>query len=301
MMPWLLIAWCSLLGLAAVFCGIMAIRENWCRIQAVMIWRTMRRRFRWLVLALVLCCTYSGADKGGGVGSISRYLAQYLTILSDGTMLGPTNQIASAAAASAVAAVNAEAANMLQIASNTLLWARTDIPLIEVDVTNTTIAWLTADIPQQLSQINLVARCDLLRTSVASNGTISAFVAFNQHPSSVPICAFEGSLDGTNWQTFAATSNSFPTLYPISMPDGVVSCLEYVVSIPATMRTVTVIPQREMTFGGGSRNTPLQVLGAVMVNSQIGRDVTVSVATNEQWIFEGGLLVGVLTNGAPVP
>jgi len=248
-----------------------------------------------------LCCTYSGADKGGGVGSLSRYLAQYLTILSDGTMLGPTNQIASAAAAAAVAAVNAESANMLAIASNTLLWAQTDIPLIEVDVTNTAIAWLTADMPQRLSQINLVARCDLLRTSVASNGTISAFVAFNQQPASAPICDFEGSLDGTNWLRFAATSNSFPTLYPISMPDGVVSCLEYTVSIPASMRTVTVIPQREMTFGGGSGNTPLQVLGAVMVNSQIGRDATVSVATNEQWIFEGGLLVGVLTNGAPVP
>jgi hypothetical protein len=297
----LIMAFVCVLGLAAVFCGIMAIRENWCRIQAVMIWRTMRRRFRWLVLALVLFCTYSGADKGGGVGSLSRYLAQYLTILSDGTMLGPTNQIASAAAASAVAAVNAESANMLVIASNTLQWAQTDIPLIEIDTTNTTIAWLTADLPQPLSQSNLVARCDLLRTSVASNGTISAFVAFNQQPASAPICAFEGSLDGTNWQTFAATSNSFPALYPISMPDGVVSCLEYTVSIPDSMRTVTVIPQREMTFGGGSSNAPLQVLGAVMVDSQIGRDVTVSVATNEQWIFEGGLLVGVLTNGAPVP
>lgn len=297
----LTIAFFCVLGLAAVFCGSMAIRENWCRIQAVMIWRTMCRRFRWLVLALVLCVTYSGADKGGGVGSFSRYLAQYLTIMSDGTMLGPTNQIASAAAGAAVAAVNAESDNMLAISSNTLLWAQTDIPLIEVDVTNTSISWLTADMPQNLSQSNLVARCDLIRTSVSSNGTISAFVAFNQQPASAPICAFEGSLDGTNWQTFAAASNSFPTLYPISMPDGVVSCLAYTVSIPASMRTVTIIPQREMTFGGGSSNTPLQVLGAVMVNSQIGRDATVSVATNEQWIFEGGLLVGVLTNGAPVP
>jgi hypothetical protein len=265
-----------------------------------MIWRTMRRRFRWLVLALVLFCTYSGADKGGGSTAI-RHLAQYLTILSDGTMLGPTNVIASAAAAAAVSAVNAESANMLAIVSNTLLWAQTDIPLIEVDTTNTSIAWLAADIPQSLAQPNLVARCDLIRTSISTNGTISALVAFNQQPASAPICSFEGSLDGTNWQTFAAASNSFPALYPISMPDGVVSCLEYVVTIPTTMRTITIIPQREMTFGGGSSNTPLQVLGAVMVDNQIGRDATVSVATNEQWIFEGGLLVGVLTNGAPVP
>jgi len=300
MMQWLAIAFLCLLGLAAAFCVVMLIRERWCHIQAVVVWRTMGRRVRWVVLALVLFATYTGADKGGG-GTAMRYLAQYLTILSNGTMLGPTNQIASAAAASAVAAVNAESANMLQIASNTLLWAQTDIPIIEVDVTNTAISWLTADMPQSLAQSNLVARCDLIRTSVSSNGTISAFVAFNQQPASAPICTFEGSLDGANWQTFAAASNSFPTLYPISMPDGVVSCLEYVVTIPATMRTVTVIPQRAMTFGGGSSNTPLQVLGAVMVNNQIGRDATVSVATNEQWIFEGGLLVGVLTNGAPVP
>lgn len=300
MMQWLAIAFLCLLGLAAVFCCVMIIRERWCHIQAVIVWHAMRRRFRWVVLALVLFATYTGADKGGG-GTAMRYLAQYLTILSNGTMLGPTNQIASAASAAAVAAVNAESANMLQIASNTLLWAQTDIPIIEVDVTNTAISWLTADMPQSLAQSNLVARCDLIRTSVSSNGTISAFVAFNQQPASAPICTFEGSLDGTNWQTFAAASSSFPTLYPISMPDGVVSCLEYVVSIPATMRTVTVIPQREMTFGGGSSNTQLQVLGAVMVNNQIGRDATVSVATNEQWIFEGGLLVGVLTNGAPVP
>lgn len=300
MMQWLAIAILCLLGLAAVFCAVMVIAEHWHCIQAVAIWRTMRRRFRWLVLALVLFATYTGADKGGG-GTAMRYLAQYLTILSNGTMLGPTNQIASAAAAAAVVAVNAESANMLAIASNTLLWAKTDIPIIEIDATNTIISWLTADIPQSLSQSNLVARCDLIHTSVASNGTISAFVAFNQQPASAPLCVFEGSLDGTNWQTFAAASNSYPALYPISMPDGVVSCLEYVVSIPATMRTVTVIPQREMTFGGGSSNTQLQVLGAVMVNNQIGRDATVSVATNEQWIFEGGLLVGVLTNGAPVP
>lgn len=300
MMLWLTIPIYVLLGLALCFCAVMVIAEHWHCIQAVAIWRTMRRRFRWLVLVLVLLATYTGADKGGG-GTAMRYLAQYLTILSNGTMLGPTNQIASAASAAVVAAVNSESASMLQIASNTLLWAQTDIPIIEVDVTNTSIAWLTADIPQSLAQSNLVARCDLIRTSVSSNGTISAFVAFNQQPASAPICTFEGSLDGTNWQIFAAASNSYPALYPISMPDGVVSCLEYVVSIPATMRTVAVIPQREMTFGGGSSNTQLQVLGAVMVNNQIGRDATVSVATNEQWIFEGGLLVGVLTNGAPVP
>lgn len=299
-MMWLTIAVFVLLGLALAYCAVMVIAEHWHCIQAVAIWRTMRRRFRWLVLVLVLLVTYAGADKGGG-GAAIRYLAQYLTILSDGTMLGPTNQIASAAAAAAVAAVNAESANMLAIASNTLLWAETDIPIIEIDATNTTISWLTADIPQSLSQSNLVARCDLIHTSVASNGTISAFVAFNQQPASAPLCVFEGSLDGTNWQTFVAESNSFPTLYPISMPEGVVSCLEYVVSIPAAMLTVTVIPQREMTFGGGSSNTPLQVLGAIMVDSQIGRDATVSVATNEQWLFEGGLLVGVLTNGVPIP
>jgi len=301
MMQWLAIAFLCLLGLAAVFCAVMIIRERWCHIQALIVWNTMRRRFRWFVLALVLFVTYTGADKGGGVGSLSRYLAQYLTILSDGTMLGPTNQIASAASAAAVAAVNAESANMLAIASNTLLWAQTDIPIIEVDVTNTTISWLTSDIPQSLARSNLVARCDLIHTSVASNGTISAFVAFNRQPASAPICAFEGSLDGTHWQTFVATTNSFPTLYPISMPEGVVSCLEYVVSIPDTMRTLTIVPQREMTFGGGSINAPLQVLGAVMVNSQIGRDDTVSVAADEQWIFEGGLLVGVLTNGVSIP
>jgi hypothetical protein len=56
-----------------------------------------------------------------------------------------------------------------------------------------------------------------------------------------------------------------------------------------------------MTFGGGTTNTTLQVLGAVMVNNQIGRDGTFTVATNEQWLFEGGLCVGVLTNGVPIP
>jgi hypothetical protein len=300
MIFWLHICIFAVLFLALVFCATMWIVTHWHYFQPVALWRAMRRRMRWFVLILVLGVTYVGADKGGG-SAATRYLAQYLTILSNGTMLGPTNQIASAAAAAAVAAVNAESANMLAIASNTLLWAETDIPIIEEAVTNTIISWITADIPQNLSQSNLVARCDLIHTSAATNGTISAFVAFNQQPATAPICTFEGSLDGTNWLTFAATSNSFPTLYPISTSEGVVSCLEYVVTIPDTMLTVTVIPQREMTFGGGSSNTPLQVLGAIMVDSHIGRDATVDVATNEQWLFEGGLLVGVLTNGVPIP
>lgn len=297
-MIWLIIGCFVPLAMALIICAIMVMAEGWPRIQAVVLWHTMRRKFRWLALALVLCVVYCGADKGPG--NFAAYLAQYLTVLTDGTLLGPTNTIASAATVSAIAAVNAESANMLQIASNTLLWAETDIPLIEVDVTNTAIAWLTADIPQSLDLSNLVARCDLLQASV-SGGGITISVAFNQEPASAPICNFEGSLDGTNWQTFAAASNSFPALYPVSLPDGVVSCLQYYVTIPDAMRTISIIPQREMTFGGGSSNAYLAVLGAVMVDSQIGRDATVSVATNEQWLFEGGLLVGVLTNGVPIP
>lgn len=300
-MMWLAIPFLAVLGLFSLFCFCMLAYENRDRVEALHLWRRLRPPMRWAALFFVCFVTFSGADKGGGGAAVRRAMATFLTVVSDGSLRGPTNVIASASSAAAISAVNAESAGMLETASNALLFAQTDLPVLEIDVTNTTIAWLTADLPQSLANSNLVARCDLVRTDVASNGTISAFVAFNLSPASAPICSFEGSLDGTNWETFVAYSNSYPTLFPVTTPDGVVSCLQYTVSIPASMLSVAIVPQREVTFGGGSSNSPLQVLGAVMVNNQIGRDGTVSVSADEHWLFEGGLCVGVLTNGVPVP
>jgi hypothetical protein len=300
-MMWFAIPFLALLAFLSLFAFCMLLWERRDRIECFALWRRLRPSVRLAAVFFVLAVTFTGADKGGGGASVRRALATFLTIMSDGSLRGPTNTIANAASVAAISAVNAESASMLAIASNALQWAQTDIPLLEIDVTNTAIAWLSADMPQSLANSNLVARCDLIRTEVSTNGVITAFVAFNQTPASAPICAFEGSLDGVTWETFVASSNSFPTLYPVATPDGVVSCLEYSVSIPASMLSVAIIPQREMTFGGGGSNSPLQVLGAVMVDNQIGRDGTFAVATNEQWLFEGGLCVGVLTNGVPVP
>ena len=300
-MMWFAIPFLALLALLSLFACCMLLWERRDRIECFALWRRLRPSVRLAAVFFVLAVSFTGADKGGGAAAVTRALATFLTIMSDGSLRGPTNTIANAASVAAIAAVNAESSAMLVIASNALQWAQTDIPFLEIDVTNTAIAWLSADMPQSLANSNLVARCDLIRTEVSTSGVITAFVAFSQQPASAPICAFEGSLDGTNWTTFIAASNSFPTLYPVITPDGVVSCLEYSVSIPASMLSVAIIPKREMTFGGGTTNTTLQVLGAVMVNNQIGRDGTFTVATNEQWLFEGGLCVGVLTNGVPIP
>lgn len=289
----LAVAICSLLGLAALFCAGMLAWENLREIEAI---RWLVFRAGWLRAALVLLCfvwvTDLGATKGGGLSSNLR--ATYLTILANGTLKGPTNVVASAAGAAAVQAVVNNASNFVITASNALAWARAEIPDLEAVVTNTQIAWLTGDIPQSTGTSNLVARCDLLQAQQATNGQINCFVRFNITPATAPIVQFEAGTEDGQWQMFQAVSNSFPNLVPISLPDGVSSCYVYTVQTPAPLAGMALIPQQAMTFGGGSSNAPLAVLGSVMVNSKVGRTTSTVTNGSQRLVFEGGVLVGVL-------
>ena len=289
----LAVAFGSLLGAMALFCAFMCAWENISEIEAM---QWLLFRIGWLRAVLVLLCfiwvTDLGATKGGILSGNLR--ATYLTIMANGTLAGPTNVVASAAGAAAVQAVVNSATTFMTTASNALNWARVEIPDLEAAVTNTKVAWLTGDVPQNTSGGNLVARCDLLQAQQSTNGQINCFVRFNLTPATAPIVQFEaGSADG-QWQTFASVSNSFPNLVPVYMPDGVSSCYVYTVQTPAPLTGMTLIPQQAMTFGGGSSNVPLGVLGSVMVNSKVGRTTSTVTNGSQRLVFAGGVLVGVL-------
>ena len=327
-----------LLGLMALFCAFMALRERWLALSAVaralllsiavglvgvvvassgvlvvigsvvsmtsvclvflliglLLLKPAKRLGAWprVAAAVLIGCWMA---ESGGKGPLSGNLrATYLTIMANGTLKGPTNVVASATGAAAVQAVVDTATNFVIAASNALSWARAEIPDLEAAVTNTQVAWLTGDIPQGTGTSNLVARCDLLQAQQSTNGQINCFVRFNLTPATAPIVQFEAGTQEGQWQTFAAVSNSFPSLVPVITPDGVSSCYVYTVQTPVLLTGMTLIPQQAMTFGGGSSNAPLSVLGSVMVNYKLG--VTSSTITNgsKRLVFTGGILTGVL-------
>jgi ABC-type iron transport system FetAB permease component len=256
------------------------------------IWRRFRGIRRWLALAFVVSFVAAGADKAPPLASSARMI--YLTIMASGELRGPTNVIASAAATYSIQAVVDDAAHMAAVASNILSWAEADIPVIEDVVGNTVIGWITGDIPQDLASSNVVARCDLVNTITQTNGNIDAYVVFNITPSSAPIVAFEAAAADGVWYTFTPVSNSFPSLVGVSTPGGIVSGYVYTVATPDALAGITLVPERGMTFGGGSSNAPLGVLGAIMVGGKIGRTVETAIAPGVIGRFDGGILVGVL-------
>lgn len=296
-MTWLLayqFGFLAVLLVGVLFCLAMLIREHWPRIEALRLLRRMPSPVALAMLVAFVALYDFGSTKGPVIGP--RLLATYLSIMADGTLRGPTNEIASATGAAAIDAVNGQNANMLSVISNGTQWARNELPLLEQAVDETQIVWLHFDIPQSLNSSNLVARCDLMRSEPQSNGLVNCYMRFNMTPDTAPIIVFEASPATNVVMSCPVVSNSFPRLYPVARPDGVSSCYVYTVSIPDELQGVTLVPIQGVTFGGGSANDPLKVLGALMVNTYIGRTTTVQVDTNIWDVFEGGVLVGVTTN-----
>jgi len=335
----LAVAFGTLLGVMALFCAFMALRERWLALSSVarallfyiavgivgvvaassgvlfvvasvvsmasvcavfllvglLLLKPAKRLGAWprIAAAVLIGCWMA---ESGGKGPLSGSLrATYLSILANGTLAGPTNVVASAAGAAAVQTIANNASNFAVTASNAIAWAAAEIPDLSYAVTNTTVAWMTEDIPQDTAQRNLVARCDLMQALQGTNGLITCYVRFNITPSTAPVVQFEaGTADG-NWYQFSSISNSFPNTVPLTDPiSGVSSCYVYTVSTPAPLSGITLVPQMGITFGGGSSNKPLGVLGSLMVNYKLG--VTSSTITNgsKRLVFTGGILTGVL-------
>jgi hypothetical protein len=250
---------------------------------------------RWFVRGAAVVLALAAMDAGSAKAPTSTQVrAWFVSLMMSGELRGPTNYIASAVNAAAVQAVVDESSNMVVTASNELAWAREEIPALEAAVTNTHISWLSADI-EEAAGSNPVARCELIHARVNTNATVDAYLWFNLTPASAPIVPFEASADsnGVEWASFPAVSNSFPSKVPIETSSGVVSCYVYTVSIPAEFQTLQLVPQTQVTFGGGASNSQLMVLGSVMMNGAIGRT---TIVTNGAYrlVYEGGVLVGVL-------
>jgi hypothetical protein len=251
---------------------------------------------RWIVRGAAVVLTLAALDAGSAKAPTSTQVrAWFVSLMMSGELRGPTNYIASAVNAAAVQAVVDESSNMVVTASNALAWAREEIPALEAVVTNTHISWLSADSAEAAGS-NPVARCELIHAKVNTNAaTVDAYLWFNLTPASAPIVPFEASVDsnGVEWATFPAVSNSFPSKVPIETSSGVVSCYVYTVSIPAEFQTLQLVPQTQVTFGGGASNSQLMVLGSVMMNGAIGR-TTITTNGAYRLVHEGGVLVGVL-------
>lgn len=268
---------------AALCLWMIALQSEWLRT-----WRGWTPLVRVFAVVLFLYSIDVGATKGPYIGP--RLIATYLSIMGDGSLAGPTNTIASATQLAAVNEVNAQSGAMLATATQGLAWASAEIDALSNEVAGTKIAWLGADLVT--TGANASARCDLIQ-AVSSNGFIDAYVTFNLTPSTAPIIPFEGALSNGSWVSFPSVSNSFPAMVAVSTPLGVSSCYVYRVSVPDAFAHVRIMPQTEVTFGGGISNAPLSVLGGVMVNNKIGRT---SILTNgsQRLVFQGGALVGVL-------
>lgn len=291
-MIWLAYIMLPPLLITLAVCVVMWLIEDHPRLAAWTIWIRLVGRKRWIAAAFILAFVLMGSDKAPPTASVARMI--YLSVMASGELRGPTNVIASASAAAAVQAVVDESSNMVAIASNILSWAAEDVPIIEDAVTNATFGWFTGDAPQNMAGSNVVARCDLVDAVAHSNGMIDCYVAFNIVPASAPMIAFEAAASDGLWHVFEPVSNSFPHLIGIATPSGVASGYCYTVSVPTALAGITLIPERAMTFGGGSSNAPLGVLGAVMVDGQIGRTVETEIVPGVIGRFEGGVLVGIL-------
>ncbi|MDD5706623.1 MAG: hypothetical protein PHR35_11930 [Kiritimatiellae bacterium] len=257
---------------------------------AVRQWRRLPRQQVIAMLIAMTAMTWCGADKSVA----SRRLAQFVTALADGNLAGPTNVIASAVAAVAVQAVLNESDAMYNTSSQAVDWCYGEIPLLEDAITNTAIAWIQGESPAPLDQENPVVRADLMQSIAHTNGIHDVYVAFSQTPASAPTIEWEACCDSNGvYYSFSNVSNSFPVLFGIETPSGVSSCYLYAVSVPAALAGMELIPEREITFGGGSSNAPLSVLGSLSINDKLGITGVREIAPGIAGTFEGGALVGV--------
>ena len=249
-------------------------------------WRRLPRRDGLVLVLFVTASTWYGADKGY-VARTSR-VAQLLTVMSSGELRGPTNTVASAIAGAAVQGVLDESAQTLVTISNAIEWMRVEIPLLEDAITNTSIAWLQSEIPAPLTTGNPVARADMLQIAEGDAGLKHVLVSFSIVPASAPSIDFW--VDDT---LCVNVSNSFPATVTLATPSGAVPCYTYTVEIPSTKVGTVLLPEREITFGGGPAGSPLAVLGSLMVNDQFGFTGDRLIAPGVVGTFEGGALVEV--------
>lgn len=282
MMTALLIV-CVLLMLAS-FAWIMLPRSTWRGIGAQ--WRSLPRLEAALLVVLMAAGAWYGADKGY-VARTAR-VAQLLTVMADGGLRGPTNVIASAVAAAAVQGVLDESAGMYVTASQAVAWCWSEIPDLECAITNVAISYLQCEIPAPMDSLNPVARADMLQVATGEAGLKHVMVAFSVVPSSAPMIEFwADDLQCT------VVSNSFPATVDVVTPGGTTHCYVYTVQVPPALAGVVMLPEREITFGGGPNHAPLAVLGTLMVNDRFGFSGERLIGPGVVGDFEGGALVGV--------
>lgn len=249
-------------------------------------WRRLPRKDMMVMVLLLAAGTWYGADKG--YVARSKRVAQLLTVMSSGELRGPTNVIASAVAGAAVQAVLDESSSMLASASNAVAWCWAEIPDLEWAITNTSISYLQCEIPAPLTTPNPVARADMLQVAEGTNGLRHVMVAFSVVPSSAPVVQFYA-----DERICEAVSNSFPATVDIETPSGTAPCYVYTVRVPGDLSGVVLLPEREITFGGGPDNEPLAVLGSLMINDKLGFTGERLIATGVVGVFEGGILIEV--------
>jgi len=251
----------------------------------------------WSLTALILASLLTVEVAYTKIPPSEAVRIMYLTLMDDGTLLGPTNRIASASSAAAVKEVLDLNDAMTMSASNDFEWAREQIPDLEIAVNDPiTTAWMVADLEQDESGYNAQARCDMMGAATNADGTMSCYVHFNLSPSIEPVVPFRATIEDGTVIGLPVVSNSFPSLVSVATSDGPSDCYVYVVSVPEVLRNVQLVPLRNIPFGGGDADHPFKVLGGLMPNGRLPRSGEIRVDSNCWWQFEGGVMIGVRTN-----
>lgn len=214
-------------------------------------WRALGRMGRVRAFAAVAAVA-AVVGYGGSKGPAPAFpLAQLLTVLAGGNLVGPyTHFVASGAAEAAVVGSIGVVSNLLDECEAVVDAAQDEIDGLEDDVAALPPAlWIAADMvpPAVGAPRNLYARIE--GSEPVEGNRIRYFVWFAMEPALPPVMEFDVEVLPGNIQTMPAVTNSWPDTVSRDTPDGPVDCVVYEVEVPPDAQGLCLRPESQVRLG----------------------------------------------------
>lgn len=237
--------------------------------------------------------------------SIGNSVAQFITAMSDGSIVDESGLVATSTEEETVAAFADLSVVIANAASQTVVNAGGDFAEVADLVTNNNrrVIYIQSALPRTDPSQGLVNHNIsgfVVRTSMSDDkSVVSRYVWYSDEPLVAPTVACMVDVGGGNVRLGAIT-NTFPATIEISGID----CVRYDYAVPVGLRNVVFFPDTEFTFG--SDDVPLEV-GIDGVSVDVGEDTFLPFNGTDSYftgrvdvVYSGGLATKVYIDGVSV-
>jgi len=240
-----------------------------------------------------------------GPVSIGNSVAQFITAMSDGSIIDDSGLVATSTEEETVAAFADLSVAIANAASQTVVNAAGDFAEVAGLVTNSErkVIYIQSSLPRtdpSQGLINHNISGFVVRTAMSGDkSVISRYVWYSAEPLVAPTVACVVDV-GAGDVKLDAITNTFPDTVEINGID----CVRYDYSVPSSLRNVVFFPDTEFTFG--SEDTQLEV-GIDGVSVDIGEDTFLPYSGTDSYftgrvdvVYSGGIATRVYIDGVSV-